>query len=166
MFRCGRAQSSRTLPGALDAPGVAEHLLIASAFDLPGRRPLTAAVATAWDVTAGAHDYRASCSASGAVIDALPRHARRRHDPQQCFVVRTMLIHAYRRVLLHDPLLPAALLPLDWPGAAAYSLCRDFYSLTHRSAERHLAATLANPHEAISPGGCDFYERFGGLGAK
>jgi phenylacetic acid degradation operon negative regulatory protein len=33
--------------------------------------------------------------------------------------VRTLLIHAYRRVLLRDPLLPAALLPLDWPGAAA-----------------------------------------------
>ena len=41
--------------------------------------------------------------------------------------MRTLLIHAYRRVLLRDPQLPAALLPLDWPGAAAYALCRDFY---------------------------------------
>ena len=73
------------------------------------------------------------------------------HDPQQCFIVRTMLIHAFRRVLLRDPLLPAALLPLDWPGAAAYALCRDFYQLTHRNAERHLAATLAEPGEKLPP---------------
>src|SRR5271170_956687 len=30
------------------------------------------------------------------------------------FVARTLLIHAYRRVLLHDPLLPDELLPPDW----------------------------------------------------
>ena len=47
--------------------------------------------------------------------------------------MRTLLIHEYRRVLLRDPRLPAALLPLDWPGAAAFALCRDFYRLTHRA---------------------------------
>ena len=66
--------------------------------------------------------------------------------------MRTLLIHAYRRVLLRDPLLPAALLPLDWPGAAAYALCRDFYRLTHRCAERHLAATLANAQRGLPAG--------------
>ena len=64
---------------------------------------------------------------------------------------------------MRDPLLPAALLPLDWPGAAAYALCRDFYRLTHRCAERHLATTLANAHEAFPPADAAFYARFGGL---
>jgi phenylacetic acid degradation operon negative regulatory protein len=157
------AQSSRTLPGALDAPGVAEHLLIAKAFDLPGRRPLTAAVAKAWDLSLLAAHYRRFLQRFGAVIERFRATRDGAHDPQHCFVVRTMLIHAYRRVLLRDPLLPAALLPLDWPGAAAYALCRDFYSLTHRCAERHLAATLANPHEDFPPADATFYERFGGL---
>src|SRR3981189_4593 len=31
---------------------------------------------------------------------------------------RILLIHHYRRVVLHDPLLPTALLPPDWPGQA------------------------------------------------
>ena len=74
------------------------------------------------------------------------------HDPAQCFVVRTLLIHAYRRVLLRDPQLPPALLPLDWPGAAAYALCRDFYRLTHRCAEQHLLATLARQGRAPATG--------------
>ena len=159
------AQSSRALPDALDAPGAGEHLLVARAFDLPGRRPLTEAVATAWDLSLLAADYRRFLQRFGAVIERFRATGDGAHDPQQCFVVRTMLIHAYRRVLLRDPLLPAALLPLDWPGAAAYALCRDFYSLTHRCAERHLAATLANPHEDFPSADATFYQRFGGLDA-
>ena len=108
---------------------MAEHVLIAKARDLPGRRPLTAAVATAWDLSLLAADYRRFLQRFGAVIERFRATRDGAHDPQQCFVVRTLLIHAYRRVLLRDPLLPAALLPLDWPGAAAYALCRDFYRL-------------------------------------
>ncbi len=77
--------------------------------------------------------------------------------------MRTLLIHAYRRVLLRDPRLPAALLPLDWPGAAAYALCRDFYRLTHRAAERHLLATLQDARGTLPPASAAFHQRFGGL---
>jgi phenylacetic acid degradation operon negative regulatory protein len=72
-------------------------------------------------------------------------------------VVRTLLIHAYRRVLLRDPRLPATLLPLDWPGAAAYALCRDFYRLTHRAAERHLLATLQDASGTLPPASAAFH---------
>ena len=157
------AQGGRALPAVLDAPGVAERALVGAAGDMPGRRPLTAAVATAWDLTLLAADYRRFLQRFGAVIDRFRATRDGAHDPQQCFVVRTLLIHAYRRVLLRDPLLPAALVPLDWPGAAAYALCRDFYRLTHRCAERHLAATLANAHEEFPPADAAFYARFGGL---
>ena len=157
------AQSGRAGPAVLDAPGVAERVIVGAAGDMPGRRPLTAAVATAWDLTLLAADYRRFLQRFGAVIDRFRATRDGAHDPQQCFVVRTLLIHAYRRVLLRDPLLPAALVPLDWPGAAAYALCRDFYRLTHRSAERHLAATLANAQEEFPPADAAFYARFGGL---
>ena len=157
------AQSGRAGPAVLDAPGVAERVIVGAAGNMPGRRPLTAAVATAWDLTLLAADYRRFLQRFGAVIDRFRATRDGAHDPQQCFVVRTLLIHAYRRVLLRDPLLPAALVPLDWPGAAAYALCRDFYRLTHRSAERHLAATLANAQEEFPPADAAFYARFGGL---
>jgi len=157
------AQGGRALPAVLDTPGVAERVLVGAAGDMPGRRPLTAAVATAWDLTLLAADYRRFLQRFGAVIDRFRATRDGAHDPQQCFVVRTLLIHAYRRVLLRDPLLPTALVPLDWPGAAAYAICRDFYRLTHRCAERHLAATLASEHEDFSPADTAFYARFGGL---
>jgi phenylacetic acid degradation operon negative regulatory protein len=157
------AQSGHGWPAVLDAPGVAEHVLVGAGSDIPGRRPLTEAVATAWDLTLLAADYRRFLLRFGAVIDRFRATREGAHDPQQCFVVRTLLIHAYRRVLLRDPLLPAALVPLDWPGAAAYALCRDFYRLTHRSAERYLAATLASAQEDFPPADAAFHARFGGL---
>src|SRR3981081_613112 len=43
------------------------------------------------------------------------------------FTARILLIHYYRRVVLRDPLLPAALLPRDWPGRAARQLCGEIY---------------------------------------
>jgi phenylacetic acid degradation operon negative regulatory protein len=43
------------------------------------------------------------------------------------FTARILMVHHYRRVVLHDPLLPAALLPADWPGRAARALCREIY---------------------------------------
>jgi phenylacetic acid degradation operon negative regulatory protein len=124
---------------------------------------LSAAVPRAWDLARIAADYRKFLRRFGAVIERFRRASPDDHDPQQCFVVRTLLIHEYRRVLLRDPRLPVALLPLDWPGAAAYALCRDFYRLTHRCAERHLAAVLEGPHGALPPANAAFYARFGGL---
>ncbi len=156
-------QAGRPLPAAIDAPGVAGKLVFGTARDVPARRSLASAVDTAWDVNKVAAGYRRFLQRFGAVIDRFRATDEGAHDPQQCFVVRTLLIHAYRRVLLRDPLLPAALLPLDWPGAAAYTLCRDFYRLTHRCAERHLATLLADASGAFPPADASFYERFGGL---
>ena len=107
--------------------------------------------------------YRDLLRRFGTVIERFRERSDGDHDPEQCFVVRTLLIHAYRRALLRDPQLPAALLPLDWPGAAAFALCRDFYRLTHRAAERHLMATLEAESGPLPPAGADFHRRFGGL---
>jgi len=43
------------------------------------------------------------------------------------FTARILLIHHYRRVVLRDPLLPITLLPKDWPGRAARTLCGEIY---------------------------------------
>jgi phenylacetic acid degradation operon negative regulatory protein len=124
---------------------------------------LASAVPRAWELAAVATDYRRFLQRFGSVIDRFRNVAAGRHAPEQSFVVRTLLIHEYRRVLLRDPQLPAALLPLDWPGAAAYALCRDFYRLTHRAAERHLMATLEGAGGSLPPAHPAFYSRFGGL---
>src|SRR5574337_1045965 len=116
-----------------------------------------AVLARPLDGASTARDIIAALGLSSRVVLA------RAHDAGQCFIVRTLLVHAYRRVLLRDPQLPAALLPADWPGSAAYALTRDFYRLTHAVAERHLAAAFAAAGETLPRADPAFYQRFGGL---
>ena len=144
------------------ALGAAGAVIVLRSRDDPpsGAATLAEAAAAAWDLPAVAATYRRLLSRFGAVIDRFRRGDAAQLDAEQCFVVRSLLIHAYRRALLRDPQLPPTLLPLDWPGAAAYALTRDFYRLTQPHAERHLAATIDDP---LPPASAEFYERFGGL---
>jgi phenylacetic acid degradation operon negative regulatory protein len=159
------AQGPSTLARIIAGHHVGNRFIVVRARDdaTLGGQPLASAAAKAWDLAGVAADYRRFLRRFGVVIDRFRERSPDLHDPAQCFAVRTLLIHDYRRLLLRDPQLPAALLPLDWPGAASFALCRDFYRLTHRAAERHLAATLEGPRGSLPPADAPFYSRFGGL---
>jgi phenylacetic acid degradation operon negative regulatory protein len=145
--------------------GAAARALVLRVRDGDAGAPALAdRVSELWDLRAVAEGYRRFLTLFGGVIDRFRMRDIDASDPAQCFVVRTLLIHAFRRVLLRDPRLPPALVPLDWPGAAAYALTRDFYRLTQARAEAHLAATLAVNGSTLPPADPSFYDRFGGLG--
>lgn len=84
-------------------------------------------------------------------------------EPEQCFKVRTLLIHEYRRILLRDPQLPDELLPADWEGASARLLCRNLYKLILGQSELHLSHVLETADGPLPEVAPYFYERFGGL---
>jgi phenylacetic acid degradation operon negative regulatory protein len=84
-------------------------------------------------------------------------------NEKQAFMVRTLLIQEYRKVLLRDPQLPRELLPSDWKGTAAYQLCRNLYLATHHEADRYLGAALETTDGPLPPSGTAFWTRFGGL---
>ncbi|HEY2818574.1 MAG TPA: phenylacetic acid degradation operon negative regulatory protein PaaX [Casimicrobiaceae bacterium] len=153
------------LPTILSALGLSSSALVLRGQDDAslGGVSLAASVHAAWNIAALAADYRRFLTRFGRVIDAFRARGALPGDPEQCFIVRTLLMHAFRRLLLRDPRLPPALLPLDWPGAAAFALCRDFYRLTHKRAEMHLAATLSLDGAPLPPANAQFYRRFGGL---
>ena len=161
------ANAVSAVPRIAAALHVAQEIAVVRARDHAGLggRTLASLVPEAWDLTGLSTHYRQFLRRFGKVIDRFRMVDNAVLDPAQAFIVRTLLIHEYRRVLLRDPQLPAALLPLDWPGVAAYALCRDFYRLTHRAAERHLSATLATANGGLPPASAEFYERFGGLNA-
>ena len=84
-------------------------------------------------------------------------------SPKSAFLVRTLLIQEYRKVLLRDPQLPAPLLPAGWHGTAAYQLCRNLYRVVYAEADAYLTATMetaSGPLPEPEPG---FMQRFGGL---
>ena len=76
-------------------------------------------------------------------------------------VVRTLLIHEYRRVHLRDPLLPRSLLPADWAGASAYDLCRQLYGRVYRPADRQLDLVARTRRGTLPEPDADVRLRFG-----
>lgn len=84
-------------------------------------------------------------------------------DPEQCFMVQTLLMHYFRRALLHDPQLPSQLLPANWSGGVARQLCRDLYGITYSLAQQHLLSVCETANGPLPAAAPYFYERFGGL---
>ena len=91
-----------------------------------------------WDLAGLARRYDALRSEFRARAPSTVT-ARASLAPQTAFVVRTLLVHEYRRIHLRDPLLPPTLLPERWVGADAYALCRELYAQVFAAAERHLS---------------------------
>jgi phenylacetic acid degradation operon negative regulatory protein len=157
---------------AADQDGVAEVLrrvdgagkvFVCAATELPGvgARPLAELVREGWDLSGVMAGYRRFIADFTPLLDLLRTEPA--PDPQQAFIVRTLLIHAYRRVQLHDPMLPLALLPRPWPGSEAYALAQAIYRLVWAPAERHLMDVLRR-EDAEAPGAdAGLAERFGGL---
>ena len=146
--------------GALDKVVV----LQAQALESRSTQTLQSLVHDCWNLEEIAQDYQRFIERFRPLLQSLK--SARSLDPEQSFVVRTLLMHEFRRVLLRDPQLPPQLLPQDWPGDTARLICRDIYTVTQCAAERYLMDVLETA-EGPLPGAADyFYERFGGVLCK
>ena len=142
--------------------GLQDQVYVVKARDLPlaGGKPLGAAVAEIWALDDVRQGYLQFIARFAPLAQAL---ASREVSPEQAFVIRTLLIHAFRRVQLHDPKLPASLLPDAWPGVESYALCSDIYRSITDAAQAHLLSVLRREDEGAADAAPYFYERFGGL---
>jgi phenylacetic acid degradation operon negative regulatory protein len=75
-------------------------------------------------------------------------------------VARVLLIHAFRRLILRDPMLSDDLLPGDWPGDAARALTARLYALLRPASERWIAANGRGRDGDMPPAGQDEAARF------
>ena len=148
---------------ALQRTGAAGRVFVVSGAELPdvGSRPLQELVGEGWDLTAVAQSYR------GFIDQFTPLLALLRDEvevaPSHAFAIRSLLIHAYRRLQLHDPMLPIELLPDPWPGSDAYQVARAVYLMVYGQAEVHIDAVLRREDEGAPAADEAFYQRFGGL---
>ena len=151
------------LADALARTGAGGKVFALTASELPdvGSRPLRELVGEGWDLSSVAQGYRdfiAQFTPLLALLKEAPAVA-----PEAAFAMRSLLIHAYRRLQLHDPLLPIELLPQPWPGTDAYEVARAVYLLVYAQAEAHIDAVLRREDEAAPAADEAFYQRFGGL---
>jgi phenylacetic acid degradation operon negative regulatory protein len=153
--------NNEVLEDILGRVGVRGKLFICQASELSqvSTRPLRDLVEHGWELKPVLEGYQHFIKQFGSLLAQLDDAT----EPEQAFVIRTLLMHAFRRVQLHDPLLPLELLPKNWPGIAAYELCREIYQRTYASAEQYLMTTLQREDENVAPAAPTFYQRFGGL---
>ncbi|NYT75744.1 phenylacetic acid degradation operon negative regulatory protein PaaX [Alcaligenaceae bacterium] len=99
-------------------------------------------VARAWNLDRLAESYTNFVSDYLPILAELRRDRMASIEPEEAFLLRVLLIHDYRRLLLRDPELPEVLLPADWPGQTARMLCRELYRRLTEPSELHLDTHL------------------------
>jgi len=126
-----------------------------------GTTPHRNMVHGSWDLDKLATEYLSFLEAFRPLYHVLKGESE--IAPENSFVIRTLLIHEYRRIMLRDPMLPDELLHADWPGTTAASLCANLYRLCVPSAEKHLENLLETAEGPLPDATPYFFNRFGGL---
>lgn len=119
-------------------------------------------VSMGWDFGDLARRYRRFIQMFGPLEDAVSAQ-RALNSPQTAFILRTLLLHEYRKIHLRDPLLPVSLLPADWVGIDAQKLCHSLYAKVFPASERYLSATVQTLSGNLPAPSAEIFQRFGGL---
>lgn len=117
-------------------------------------------VARAWNLDELAESYRQFVAVYMPSLDGLRRERSAVFGDRDAFLMRLLLIHDYRRLLLRDPGLPDVLLPAGWPGQTARVLCKELYRRLLGSSERHLDRYFSTADGKCPPFDANFDDRF------
>ncbi|MGI9221661.1 MAG: phenylacetic acid degradation operon negative regulatory protein PaaX [Woeseiaceae bacterium] len=140
---------------------VADDLVIMSGQTMHNEAGMRRRVQTSWNLVDIDDRYASFVKRFRPLIAAYSKNTE--VEPKAAFIVRTLLIQEYRKVLLRDPQLPSELQPANWHGNAAYQLCRNLYQAVYRQADRYLTSTMETAEGPLPPPNKTFSNRFGGL---
>lgn len=79
---------------------------------------------------------------------------------QQAFLLRTLLIHEYRRILLKDHELPEQMLPEQWQGFAAHQLVNNIYNKLAKPSLNYIQHQLKNSSGDLPQEQGTYWQRF------
>jgi phenylacetic acid degradation operon negative regulatory protein len=118
--------------------------LLAQSLPLGNGQTDRQVVAAMWDVKQLANSYKKFSSIYQPLIaEWLSMGSKHANDQmEKAFLLRLLLIHDFRRLLLRDPSLPLNLLPAQWPGQAARQTCTELYGLLRSASEKYLDSHL------------------------
>lgn len=151
---------ARAAHDILDKLGIPDKALVLSARDLAGAGglPISSLATQCWNLDEVAEQYRQFTRNFGPLEKLLDEQPAAPH----AFAARVLLLHTWRRIVLHDPQLPGPLLPDNWPGHAARDLCGRLYWKLFDASEAHLDALAGRENEGYRALVSEALERFGG----
>ncbi|MBT8081030.1 MAG: phenylacetic acid degradation operon negative regulatory protein PaaX [Gammaproteobacteria bacterium] len=141
--------------------GVDDALAVLSGQTMRGDQAMRALAHSCWNLDDIDRRYEDFVQRFRPVYKALSGGAR--PTAVEAFIIRTLLIQEYRKILLRDPWLPAELLPAGWHGSSAYQLCRNLYRDVHEQADNWLDEVMETADGPLPPPSPAFRQRFGGL---
>jgi phenylacetic acid degradation operon negative regulatory protein len=81
-------------------------------------------------------------------------------DDELCFLLRILLIHRFRMILLHEPELPLELLPPGNLTHTARTMTAGIYHRISDAAERHFVAMGESEQGCLPPANAEYFTRF------
>ena len=125
---------------------------------LASQETLQQLIRESWQLDALELRYAAFIRHFRAVVPIVAR--LREPNEAQMFMLQTLLIHEYRRILLRTTDLPDALLPTDWSGREAMELAASLYRLTRGHVARFVCREFEGSHGKPLETGGDYARRF------
>lgn len=135
-------------------------VLIAGTEDVASREVLRNLCHDCWGLAVIEKRYNQFIRRFRAIYRALVK--ARQRDDEQCFQLRTLLIHEYRRIQLQDSDLPEELLPPNWPGVPAYNLTKNIYRAVQKESVDYLMRNMETIEGSLGEPLSGFYSRFDG----
>lgn len=114
----------------------------------------------AWNLEELAKAYLGFCKQYQPILESLRINTRGGISDMNALLLRILLIHDYRRLLLRDPELPAVLAPQDWLGQKARLLCRELYLRLVPPSEAFLDKTMQLADRSVPKTLPMLYQRF------
>jgi phenylacetic acid degradation operon negative regulatory protein len=110
-----------------------------------------------WNIKQLESDYKVLLSVYQPLLEQLKVTGA---DDRQSFLLRTLLIHDYRRILLKDHELPKDMLPQMWAGFDVHILVSEMYELLALASNRYITQTLKNAEGLLPTEDSLFWCRF------
>lgn len=148
IFALPRNQARRAQK-VLDKFDASDKALVLEAQDLKdtGALQISDLIEQCWDLHSVAAQYQSFIETFTPILQAITPQTY----PQHAFAIRTLVIHKWRRIVLHDPQLPQQMLHPQWPGHAARQLCEQLYWKVFGQAENHFDAVIGQDPAHYNP---------------
>lgn len=108
-----------------------------------------------WDVTSFATAYDQFLKQFKTLADR-----QNTLSNEDAFIVRTLLVHQYRRILLKDPQLPDQLLPSSWKGEEVRQLAGSLYRAVSPGVDRYIKQHMECAKQNCPDPAPSYYRRF------
>ena len=106
-------------------------------------------VAQSWDLVQLSQSYQGFVRLYKPMWLSLKKSSKEKLSEQDAFLLRILLVHDFRRLLLRDPALPDSLLPANWPGLDARQVFNALYAYCLPASRRYLDEHLQLADESF-----------------